>query len=180
MGVFHSKVEHLLDLRRTSDGRYDIVNAVDPLRVSGIEGVARYAEGPWHVMASWTRLWTQFGSAGVSRELPLTPRYTGELAMLYEVDRTWRAGLEFAFTGRQQLDETGAPSAPSTCEVSVLAGRHFGNVLVFVNAMNINDVRQTKRQPFLRVNAPIGPIPTRDAWGSLTGRTINFGVRIKI
>ena len=178
--VFHSKVDHWLDLRRASDGRYDIVNTAYPLRVSGVEGVARYVDGPWHVMASWTRLWTQFGGAGASRELPLTPRYTGELAALYEVARAWRLGLEFAFTGRQQRDEVGAPSTPSTCEISVLAARHFGNVTVFVNAMNLNDVRQTKHESFLRVAAPVGAIPTRDTWSSLTGRTINLGVRIEI
>ena len=91
-----------------------------------------------------------------------------------------RLGLEFAFTGRQPRGEVGAPSTPSTCEISVLAARHFGNTVVFVNAMNLNDVRQTKHESFLRVAAPVGAIPTRDTWSSLTGRTINLGVRIEI
>jgi hypothetical protein len=46
--------------------------------------------------------------------------------------------------------------------------------------MNLNDVRQTKHESFLRMGAPVGAIPTRDTWSSLTGRTINLGVRIEI
>lgn len=180
VGVFHSKVERLLDLRRTIDGRFDIVNSSEPLRIAGVEGVARYVEGSWHVMASWAGLSTRFGDGNSARQLPLTPRYTGELAMLYEVARVWRVGLEFALTGRQMLDDANASSVPSTCEISVLAARRFGNVTVFVNAMNLNDVRQTKREPFLRTGVPSSLIPTRDVWSSLSGRIINIGARIEI
>lgn len=170
-GAFTGRVDHLLDLRRLPDGRLELHNSPTPLRVDGLETVARYVEGPWHIMASWTQLRT---------DAPLTPRYTGELAMLHEVAGRWRLGLEFAFTGPQRLDPPGTADAPATCEVSVLAARQWHGVTLFINGMNLNDSRQTRRTPLLGGSSALGALPVREAWGSLSGRTINIGVRVGI
>jgi outer membrane receptor for ferrienterochelin and colicins len=59
-----------------------------------------------------------------------------------------------------------------------LVERTPGRYRLFVNAGNLADVRQTRRDPLLRPTRAVDGRWTVDAWAPLDGRNVNGGVRI--
>jgi len=89
------------------------------------------------------------------------------------------AGLEAYGFGRQSLDDDPAMTTSDPYVViGALARRRFGRVLVYVNAENLLDVRQTKEESMvLPARRPDGRFLV-DAWAPLDGRVFNAGVRV--
>ena len=176
VGIFDGQIKRALGLR-SSGNELEIFNRSGVLEFKGIESTLRFVEGPWHVIGSWTLLDVARRENGLRSRLAYVPKNTGELAVLYEVPNTWRAGIEFSYSGSQIIEEVGLTRAPATLEVSMLLAKSFRELTLFVNAMNLTDVRQTKRFRLLRPDAAQSQIPVNEAWGSLTGRVVNVGLR---
>lgn len=89
------------------------------------------------------------------------------------------AVLEAYAFGRQPLeDDPSLVSSPPYVLIGALARRRFGRLLVFINAENLLDVRQTREEPVvLPARRPDGRWLV-DAWAPLDGRVINGGVRV--
>ena len=56
----------------------------------------------------------------------------------------------------------------------------FGDIAVFVNAINLTDVRQTHYNPLYRPSLGPGGNPITDVWAPLDGRTFNLGIRAEL
>ncbi|MBU6376961.1 MAG: TonB-dependent receptor [Gammaproteobacteria bacterium] len=178
IGVFDGRIRRPLDVRRAKSG-FEIFNRQGVLRFRGLEATIRFVEGPWHLTGAWTVLDSVLDEFGERTWLSQAPKNSGELAVLYEVPRVWRAGIEFSHSGSQQLDEPGHPRAPSSLEVSILAARSFDDLTLFINAMNLTDERQTKKFPLRRAPSDQFGMPVNEAWGSLSGRVVNVGLRLE-
>jgi iron complex outermembrane receptor protein len=91
-----------------------------------------------------------------------------------------RIVLEWFYTGRQRLEANPYrdTSLPYTM-VGVLAEKVFGKLRVFVNAEDLNNVRQTQFDPLLRPTQGVDGRWTVDEWAPLDGRRINGGIRVK-
>jgi outer membrane receptor for ferrienterochelin and colicins len=63
--------------------------------------------------------------------------------------------------------------------IGLLAERAIGNVRLFVNGENLNNVRQTQFDPLLRPMRGVDGRWTVDAWAPLDGRNINGGIRVR-
>jgi len=176
IGIFDGQIKRALGLR-SSGNELEVFNRSGVLEFKGIESTLRFVEGPWHLIGSWTLLDVARRENGLRSRLAYVPKNTGELAVLYEVPNTWRAGIEFSYSGSQIIEEVGLTRAPATLEVSMLLAKSFRELTLFVNAMNLTDVRQTKRFRLLRPDAAQSQIPVNEAWGSLTGRVVNIGLR---
>ena len=48
---------------------------------------------------------------------------------------------------------------------------------MFINAINLTDVRQTHFDPLIRSTLGPGGNPISDVWAPLEGRTFNLGIR---
>jgi iron complex outermembrane receptor protein len=118
---------------------------------------------------------------GVRRDVPLTPSHTAGVVAAWEQEGRGRMGVEFYFTGRQQIDEN--PYRTSSRPYAIagfLVERRLGPVRIFVNAENIFDTRQTRHDPLmLPARSPQGRWIT-DVWAPLEGRSFNAGVRIQM
>jgi outer membrane receptor protein involved in Fe transport len=176
IGIFDGQIKRALGLR-SSGNELEVFNRSGVLEFKGIESTLRFVEGPWHVIGSWTLLDAARCENGLRSRLAYVPKNTGELAVLYEVPNTWRAGIEFSYSGSQIIEEMGLTRAPATLEVSMLLAKSFRELTLFVNAMNLTDVRQTKRFRLFRPDAAQSQLPVNEAWGSLTGRVVNIGLR---
>jgi hypothetical protein len=65
-------------------------------------------------------------------------------------------------------------------ELNALAEARFGDVAIFVNAINLTNVRQTNYDPLLRPSPGPGGNPITDVWAPLDGRTFNLGIRAEL
>jgi outer membrane receptor for ferrienterochelin and colicins len=181
LSVFASQVRHPLDVAPAAGDRFDLVNNSGPLRVHGAEMLIGYSTGSLHVLANASYLdVTEMGRDGTRQPAELIPRFSAELATILEDEGLGRIGVEIAYTGRQPLEDNPYREASRPyLEINALAQLDIGRVGLFVNAMNLTGEKQQDSSPLLRPVPGPGSDPITDVWAPLTGRTYNFGIRLK-
>jgi iron complex outermembrane receptor protein len=179
--VFGSVIEHPTQLATVGPSTVALVNAAETTRTYGTELIARYRVEGFTAMFThaWTRSRELDVDTGLRREVPLTPRHSASLNVIWESERHGSAGLEAYYVGRQDLEDdpsltTGRPHVL----LGALARRRFGKLMLFVNAENLLDVRQTREEVVvLPARRPDGRWLV-DAWAPLDGRVVNGGLRL--
>jgi iron complex outermembrane receptor protein len=181
--VFGSRVDGPLELRAAAadPGSFELANAATPTRTYGSALLARFVHGPTHLIATYTYAHaTEDPSDGDRRDVPLTPRHSGEIAAIWESERRGRIGFEVSYTGTQTLEhDPYRATSPDYVEANALAELRVGEARVFVNAINVTDVRQTRYDPLLLPTRADDGRWTTDAWAPLDGRVFNAGVRLE-
>ena len=178
--LFGSQVNDPVIVGPAPGGGLSLENGSDPVRTWGTELLARYNAAPFHVTSTYVFTRSTEMVDGVRSEVPLTPRHTMGIVGAWEEEEWGRIGLEFYFTGRQELEDDPYRSRSRRyLIVGVMVERRLENgVRLFLNAENLLDARQTRWSPLLRPSqAPDGRWVT-DVWAPLDGRTINAGVRV--
>ena len=180
--VFASRISDPLDARPAGADQFELVNAPGPQRAAGAEALIGYVSGPLHVLASGSYLdVTQSVVEGVRQDVPLVPRWTAELAGILEDEKRGRIGLELGYTGPQSLEDNPyRGTSRGYFELNALGEVRFGGIAVFLNAVNLTDVRQTHFDPLVRPTRGPGGNPITDAWAPLAGRTFNLGIRAEL
>lgn len=182
--IFASEISHPVQVRNAASdaSMLQLFNAADAVRTRGTELLARYHVEGLHVTAThvYMRSTEPDPETGVRREVPLTPRHAAGIVAAWEQEGKGRVGVEFYYTGRQQLDENPyRQTSESYALVGLLVERRIGQARVFLNAENIFDTRQTRFDPLLLpAQSPEGRWIT-DVWAPLEGRSFNAGVRVK-
>jgi len=180
--VYTSELDDRLVLRSSvaSPGRLEIVNAAGPTRTEGAEALLHFTHDDLHAIVSYTYLRsTEIEPAGPERvDTPLVPRHAGEVAVIWEIEGRGRIGGEASYVGRQRLDDDPyRTQSVDFVEVNLLGEIRLGHASVFLNALNVTDVRQTKYAPLVRPSPSFDGRWTVDAWAPLGGRTFNAGMR---
>jgi len=179
--VFASIIEDPV-LLRDSSGVLALVNAAGPTRTSGVELFAVYMREPVTITAYYSCLHaTEMSPDTNSRVVvPLNPRHSAGLDVAWDNDETGtRVGVEAFYTGVQAVehDPYRTTTRPYTT-VGVLASQRIGPALLYLNAENLTDVRQTRYDPLLLATPGEGGRWTTDEWAPLEGRLFNLGVRL--
>src|SRR6267143_781057 len=180
--VFTSEIRDPLVAQSAPGQKFELVNAPGPRRAPGAEALIRYVTGPLQVIASWSYLdVTEVITPGRRQDAPLVPRHSGELAGIVESQKRGRIGLELGYTGRQALtaDPYRSVSEPYF-ELNALGETRFGGISIFLNAINLTNVRQTRFDPLIRPTPGPGGNPITDVWAPLDGRTFNLGIRAEL
>jgi iron complex outermembrane receptor protein len=182
VSAFASQIRHALAVRESASDRLDLVNSDGPFRVRGAETLIGYTEGPFHVLANATLLdVTEVPPGEARREADLVPKFSAELAIIVEDEDRGRIGMEIAYTGRQHLsDNPFREVSEPYVEVNVLGELKVGKAAVFLNVMNLTNVRQRDDDPLLRPSPGPAGDPITDVWAPLLGRTFNVGVRVEL
>jgi iron complex outermembrane receptor protein len=183
ISVFSSEIRHALEVEQAAQpDRLDLVNAGGPLRSRGAEMLIGLVVGDLHVLVNSTYLdVTEAAPFGGRRDAELIPRFSAEIASIYEVEERGRVGMEISYTGKQALtDNPYRTRSPGYVEVNALAELRVKKAKLFVNALNVTNVRQRDYEPLLRPTPGLGGEPITDLWAPLTGRTFNAGVRLEL
>jgi iron complex outermembrane receptor protein len=172
----------LRDLSTPADGAtVEIANAPASVRTRGSELIARFHRDELDIIATHMFVWSTEPdpNTGVRREVPLNPRHTAGLDFLWEIERGPRLGLEFFYTGKQQLEDSPyrTESRPYLLWGAVAEWR-FAKARLFINAENLSGVRQTSFDPLVRPTRGREGLWTVDEWGPLDGRVLNGGLRL--
>jgi len=174
--LFRSHITDALVLRGN-----DIVNAGGPVRTQGSELIARYHVEGMDLIATHMFVWATEPNPDEAgrREVPLNPRHTAGVDWLWSIKERVRLGLEFFYTGRQQLEESPfRPQSEPYLLWGAVAEWRVGGARLFVNVENLSNVRQTSYDPLVRPSTgPLG-VWTVDVWGPLEGRIVNGGIRV--
>jgi iron complex outermembrane receptor protein len=182
LGVFDSAIRNALTVQAADGSKLQIVNAPGPRRAPGAELLIHYVAGPLHAIGSWSRVdATEATLAGRRQSAPLVPRQSGELGAILESKDRGRVGLEIGYTGRQALEDDPYRSVSEPyIELNALGEIRFGCVSIFLNAINLTNVRQTRFDPLVRPSAGLGGNPITEVWAPLEGRGFNIGIRAEL
>lgn len=183
LSVFASEIRHPLRVEPAEVApRLDLVNDREPLRARGAELLIGYSTGALHVLANSTYLDVTEGADGSGRRVAeLVPRFSAEIAWILEEDDIGRIGVEIQYTGRQHLEDNPYRDVSSPyLEVNALGELKVGRAAVFLNALNLTNVRQRDYHPLLLPAPGLGGEPITSVWSPLTGRTFNLGVRLEL
>jgi outer membrane receptor for ferrienterochelin and colicins len=175
--LFGSRVRHPIDVERSRG--LVLTNLSEPTKNSGVELLATLRQEPYALTATYTYVRARESDNGLRRDAPLTPRHSAGIVGMWEREEVGRVGVEFYYTGIQQLEENPfAERSRPYAILGLLAERQFGHLRLFINGENLTGVRQTDWDPLIRPNqAPDGRW-TVDAWAPLEGRNVNGGVRL--
>jgi iron complex outermembrane receptor protein len=159
-----------------------LANAARPTRTHGAQLFARYRAGAYRVAATYDYQRATEDDPerpGRRRGVPLTPRHAAGLVAGWEREGGTGVSGEAYYTGRQPLadDPYRRESRPYVL-LGVLARVRVRGALLFVNAENLGDVRQTRAAPLVRPAPGPGGRRTVDAWAPLEGAVVNAGVRL--
>jgi outer membrane receptor for ferrienterochelin and colicins len=108
--------------------------------------------------------------------LTLTPQHSIKGDFLFVVENKWRIGLDYEYKSQQWLST--AFSTPAIFMSGLVIERTLGNVVLFFNAENFTDVRQTRYGNL--ISAPNNTPQNTEIWAPLDGRFFNGGVKIKL
>jgi iron complex outermembrane receptor protein len=182
IGVFDSDIRNPLTVQGDNGNKLQIFNAPGPRRAPGAELLIHYVVGPLHAIGSWSRVdATEATLADRRQSAPLVPRQSGELGALLESKDRGRVGLEVGYTGRQALEDDPYRSMSEPYfELNALGEIRFGRVSIFLNAINLTNVRQTRFDPLVRPDAGLGGNPITEVWAPLEGRMLNIGIRAEL
>ena len=135
--VFRSHIQNALMFEEFVSGPYGgrIVNAAEPTRTTGTEFIARFHEDDLDVILTHMFIWSTESNVddGGLREVPLNPRHTASVDVLWEFGSS-QIGVEAFYSGRQALDDN---PYRTTSDDYVLWGFLFmhriGPALLYVN-----------------------------------------------
>ncbi len=180
--VFTSEIRDPLTALPAAGEKLEIINGPGPRRAPGAEALIGYVAGPLHALASWSYLnATEEDTLGVREDAPLVPRQTAELGAILESEKRGRVGLEIGYTGKQAIAyDPYRHESPGFFELNALGELRFGQIAVFLNAINLTNERQTNHDPLLRRSRGPGGNPITDVWAPLAGRTFNLGIRAEL
>ena len=176
--VFASRIQHPLFVERTT--AYVLANQPFASTNNGIELLATWRREPVLVNAVYGYVRAREYENTAFADVPLTPRHSFTLLGGFEDDDFGRFVVEWFYTGRQRLEANPYrdESVPFTT-IGMMVEKVLGKMRLFVNAEDLNNVRQTQYDPLVRsMQGPDGRW-TVDAWAPLDGRNINFGIRVK-
>jgi iron complex outermembrane receptor protein len=179
LSVFSSEIRDALAVQSVPGEKLELVNAPGPRRAPGAELLIHYVAGPLQVIGSYSHIHaTEASLSGLRQDAPLVPRNSAELGGILENKKRGRIGLELGYTGRQALEDDPYRSVSEPYfELNALGEIHFGAVWIFINAINLTNVRQTHFDPLIRTTPGLGGTPITEVWAPLDGRTFNVGIR---
>jgi outer membrane cobalamin receptor len=170
--VFRGQVNHPTLVDRTT---YTLRTQEQPVKSGGVELLGMLRKAAFSVTGTYTYARTREADGG---ELALTPRHSASVIAAVTGARG-RIGVEYFFTGEQQLDRNPYRSTSEPYSVVNLVGEYrISHVRLFVNGQNLTNVHQTHWDPIARSAPDVDGRWTVDAWAPLAGRIVNFGIRI--
>lgn len=186
--VYASVIRHPVGLRSVeasaSGDSVELVNATLPTRTNGAQLFARYRSGAYGLTASYdyqraTEEDIESRAPGLRREIPLTPRHGAGLMGSWETADDAGVSIEAFYTGRQSLSNNPyRRESESFVMLGALVRFRVGKTILFANAENLGNVRQTRYDPLLLPAPGLAGRWTTDAWAPLDGRVVNAGARI--
>ena len=175
--LFRSQVNHPIHVEQTAQG-LTLTNLAEPTLNIGLEGLATWRQAPYSVTTTYTYVRAREAMNGAREDVPLTPRHSVGVVGMWERENVGRLGVEWYYTGVQQLEHNPYRDRSEPYFVlGLLAERQVGHIRLFINGENLNDVRQTRFDPLIRPTRAGDGRWTVDAWAPLEGRNINGGIR---
>ena len=186
--LFASEIENVTELEvidgvnAYSGKQVRIINAAGESEISGAELLLRYR---WRdIKFTGSYLYTDAtkeGASGFGRApLTLTPQHSAGLIVMWEEHGSHLLGFEAYYTGTQHLDNNPyRERSEPYWHLGLLGQITLGQISLFVNAENLLNVRQTKKDSLVLPEQAASGRWTTNIWSRNDGFTVNAGLRFQ-
>ena len=174
---YYNLIDNPILLGTEGMGLLSYQNSSDPLYTRGFESQIKLTVHwfTWFFGYTYTDAFLQANTNSKLR-LTLTPQHSIKGDLLFVIDGKWRIGWDYEYKSEQLL--TSGLNSRSLFTTGIVLERTIGNFVVFLNAENFTDVRQTKYESIL--SGPNSTPQFTDIYAPLDGFFLNAGIKIKL
>ncbi|HWZ34723.1 MAG TPA: TonB-dependent receptor plug domain-containing protein, partial [Mucilaginibacter sp.] len=169
--VFLTKVNDPLVLQQNA-----FVNAPGYLVSRGAETNVKLLMDELGIYLGYTYTDVQRHFNGLSNAQTLTPKHHLNADVTYEIENSFRAGVEGFYTGSQLLGD--GTTGRSYWTFGMLVQKMWKHMGIFINAENLTDQRQSRWGAIY--TGPVSSPVFKDIYAPLDGRVVNVGIRLKL
>lgn len=172
---FYNKIKNPITLTTTSAGRYQFTNSTSNIISQGFESQIKLTV--WKITWFLGYTLTNIYNDGDKKEiLILNPKHSIKGDFLFVEDNKWRIGLDYEYKSSQRLSV--GMDTRDLFTTGLIIERTLSNFVVFFNAENMTDTRQTRYESLL--SKPNNTPQFTEVWAPIDGRFFNFGLKIKL
>jgi iron complex outermembrane receptor protein len=168
---FYTRVNHPLLLQNNS-----FINSPQPISSKGAETNIKLTMDELGFYLGYTYTNAQLHNNGSSNPQPLTPKNRFSFDATYEIENSFRFGVESFYNSSQLLSDGTTGRAYLT--FGLLVQKMWKHLDIFINAENLTDRRQT-RWGSIYTGSITNP-DFMDIYAPLEGVVVNAGIRIKL
>ncbi len=173
---FYNEIDHPILLQEKSAGELQFINSQDVLQSRGGETQFKLQIGQVTAFVGYTFTDAFFKTSNEKETLILMPKHSIKGDVLFVKEGKWRIGADYEYKSSQRL--TNGTMTRDLFTTGILVERTLGNFVLFFNAENITDVRQTRYESLL--SAPYGTPQFTEIYAPLDGRFLNLGLKITL
>jgi iron complex outermembrane receptor protein len=173
---FYNRIENPIILNVDPIGNLFYASTSDYLNSRGFESQIKLTiwKFTWFFGYTYTDAFLQADNTATT--LTLTPKHSIKGDLLFVEENKWRIGWDYEYKSEQLLS-TGLASR-SLFTTGIVVERTIDNFVIFLNAENFTDTRQSRYQPLS--SAPNDTPQFTDVWAPLDGFFFNAGLKIKL
>jgi outer membrane receptor protein involved in Fe transport len=152
------------------------INSNKLINSKGFETQMKLTVGKFTWFVGYTYTDAYFDNGQTKDWLTLVPKHSIKGDLLFVEEDKWRIGWDYEYKSAQKLS-TGRRTK-DLLSTGLVIERTIGNFVLFFNAENITDVRQSKYESLQ--TQPFGTTQFTETWAPLDGRFLNFGLKVKL
>ena len=171
---FYNIIDNPITLNETDIDNLFYEQTNDSLLSKGFESQIKLTvdKFTWFFGYTYTDAYLENGTD--KNPLTLTPKHSIKGDLLYVVDNKWRIGWDYDYKSGQFLNN--GHITESLFTTGVIVERTIDNFVIFLNAENFTDVRQSNVGNVLTDGSP----QFNEVWAPLDGYFFNMGLKIKL
>ncbi len=172
---FYNVIQNPIALEATGNGQFQFVNSSNNIQSQGFETQLKFTfwKITWFLGYTFTDV---FFDRSEKEVLILNPKHSIKGDFLFVEEGKWRIGLDYEYKSGQKLSS--GLETRDLFTTGLVIERTIDNFVLFFNAENITDARQTQYEGVL--SQPNNTPQFTEIWAPLDGRFINFGLKVKL
>ncbi|WP_276484808.1 TonB-dependent receptor [Paraflavitalea pollutisoli] len=173
---FYTRINNPLLLQNAGVNTYQLVNGDGLVDTKGWETNLKLTYGDFKLFVGYTFTDARLEQGGIKKTNPLTAKHRLNNVLMYELEDSWKIGLEGYYYSKQTLNDSKTGKSYWTC--GFMAEKIWEHFSLFVNFENFTDTRQT-RFDTIYTGTVTNPV-FRDIYAPLDGFVVNGGIKLKL
>ena len=171
---FYNVIDNPITLNENNRDNLFYEQKNDSLFSKGFESQIKLTVGKFTWFFGYTYTDAYLENEGDENPLTLTPKHSIKGDLLFVVEDKWRIGWDYDYKSGQFLNN--GEKTQSLFTTGVIVERTIDNFVIFLNAENFTDVRQSNTGSVMTNESP----QFTEVWAPLDGYFFNAGLKIKL
>lgn len=174
--LFYTKVERPLILTNTASNTFEYLQPDGFIDTKGIEANFTFGYKDFKLFTGYTLADVNQHYNGVTTKMPLVATHRLNNVLMYEVEETWKIGLEAYYFSPQKLND--GFTGQQYWIFGLMMERLWEDFSIFLNFENFTDTRQTRFDSIF--TGSVSNPEFRDIYAPVDGFVINGGIKLNL